>query len=72
MMMDTKFWLWLAWFVFLLLLDFILPFTIFRQVASFSGSFLFWVVWCLVAIISMFCMFSSWRENQSPESGSGS
>ena len=71
-MMETKFWLWVAWFVFLLLLNFILPFTTFKQVASFSGSFVFWIVWVLVAIISMFLMFLSWREDQPPESGSGS
>ena len=70
--MDAKFWLWLAWFVFLLILNFILPFTAFRQVDSFWGSFLFWVIWGLVAIVSMFFMFLSWREDQPQKSESGS
>jgi len=61
-MMNKKFWFWLAWFGILLILNFTLPFTALSNIPSLYGSFLFWVVWGLVAIISMFFMFLGWRE----------
>jgi hypothetical protein len=65
--MGKKFWLWLAWFVFLLVLNFTIPFTMLKETASFYGSFMFWVIWDLVAIISMFLMFRGWREVLPPD-----
>ncbi len=52
-------WLWL---VFLVVLDFVFPWFVFRQVAKMSGSFLFWVVWALAAIASSFFIFLKWWE----------
>lgn len=60
--MSKKFLFWLAWFGFLLVLNFTIPFTVLRDVPFLYGSFLFWVVWGVVAIISMFIMFLGWRE----------
>jgi hypothetical protein len=27
-----------------------------------TGAFLFWIIWTLVAIVSMFIIFLGWRE----------
>ena len=68
--MKKPFWLWVGWFVLLLLVNFILPFTLLAEVASIKGSFLFWLVWTGVAVASMFIMFLPWREGQA-EPGRG-
>ena len=60
--MDKKFWFWLAWFGSLLVLNFTIPFTVLQDIPYLYGSFLFWVIWGMVAIISMFIMFLGWRE----------
>ncbi|MDD2388729.1 MAG: hypothetical protein PHP23_03235 [Desulfobacterales bacterium] len=61
--MGKHFRAWVLWFIFLLVIDFTVPFLIFGHVPRLSGSFLFWVAWVIVAIISMFIMFAGWREN---------
>ena len=60
--MTKGFWGWLGWFVFLFILDFWLPFTVLSRVPKITGSFLFWIVWGVVAIASMFIIFAKWRE----------
>jgi hypothetical protein len=60
--MQKSLWLWIAWFAFLLLLNFYIPFVVLADIPNLSGSFLFWVVWVLVAIISMFIIFLKWRD----------
>ena len=60
--MQKSLVLWLAWFVFLLLLNFYLPFVVRVDVPNLSGSFLFWVIWVIVAIVSMFIIFLKWRD----------
>lgn len=60
--MQKSLVLWIAWFVFLLLLNFYLPFVVLVDVPNLSGSFLFWVIWVLVAIVSMFIIFLKWRD----------
>lgn len=61
--MIASFWRWIGWFLFLFLLDFLIPFHYLRGVPRLSGSFLFWIIWILVAIASMFAMFLRWRDN---------
>ena len=60
--MQKSLALWIAWFVFLLLLNFYLPFVVLVDVPNLSGSFLFWVIWVIVAIVSMFFIFLKWRD----------
>ena len=68
--MKKSFWLWVGWFAILLLVNFILPFTLLARVASVKGSFLFWLIWIGVAIFSMFMMFMTWQDDKSaPERG---
>ena len=45
------------------LLDFLTPFYYLKEIPRLSGSFLFWIIWILVAIVSMFVMFLQWRDN---------
>jgi hypothetical protein len=54
--------LWLIWFLFLFVVDFLVPFTWLSQVQKITGALLFWIIWTLVAIISMFVIFLGWRE----------
>jgi hypothetical protein len=60
--MHKKLGMWLGWFALLFILDFCLPFTVFARVPRMTGSFLFWILWICVAIISMFMIFLKWRE----------
>ena len=60
--MQKSLVLWITWFVFLLLLNFYLPFVVLVEVPNLSGSFLFWVIWVIVAIVSMFIIFLKWRD----------
>lgn len=60
--MGKRFWGWVAWFFFLLLLDFIIPFFWLKDIPKITGSFLFWTLWVSVAIGSMFLIILRWRE----------
>jgi len=53
---------WLIWFLFLFLLDLTIPFTCLSEVQRVTGAFLFWTIWTLVAIVSMFAIFLRWKE----------
>ncbi|MGD2271805.1 MAG: hypothetical protein PVI06_15490 [Desulfobacterales bacterium] len=66
--MGKSFIFWVIWFVFLLTLDFWVPFWVLKDVPRLSGSFLFWNLWMLAAVVSMFVMFLNWREDQTPNS----
>ena len=68
-MMGKGFWGWIAWFLFLFLLDFLVPFIWLKNVPRITGSFLFWILWITVAIGSMFLIFLRWREPR--EGGEG-
>jgi len=67
--MQKSFVLWVIWFVFLFILDFFIPFFLLTDVPTLKGSFLFWMVWILVAVVSMFIMFLPWQENEIQNSG---
>lgn len=67
--MGKLFWGWVAWFLFLFVLDFTIPFIGFKHVPTVTGSFLFWTLWIVVAIASMFLIFSRWRENHGNDKG---
>jgi len=56
-------WAW-AWFVFMLVLDVVIPWAALTHVEAMSGAFLFWIIWVIVAIISAFVVFSKWQEVQ--------
>lgn len=53
---------WGLWFLFLFVLDFSIPFLVFHNRPTLAGSFLFWTVWVVIAIISMFAIFLRWRD----------
>ena len=52
---------WLMWFLFLFVLDLLVPFTWLSQVQKATGALLFWTLWTMVAIVSMFVIFLKWR-----------
>jgi drug/metabolite transporter (DMT)-like permease len=60
--MGKTFWFWVVWFLFLFCLDFFIPFFMLKDIPKLTGSFLFWVIWVFVAIISMFVIFLRWQE----------
>jgi drug/metabolite transporter (DMT)-like permease len=66
--MQKSFVFWVIWFVFLFILDFLIPFFILTDVPSLKGSFLFWMIWIVVAIVSMFILFLNWQEDKKQHS----
>jgi hypothetical protein len=60
--MKRAFWAWLSWFVFLFVAAFVVPFHFLSDVKRVTGGFLFWIVWILVAILSMFVIVSTWKD----------
>jgi hypothetical protein len=42
--------------------DFTIPFHALKDIGKVSGSFLFWIIWMAIAIMSMFAIFLRWRE----------
>ncbi len=50
------------WFLFLFLLDFLIPYVWLSHFQRITGAFLFWIIWILVAIVSMFLIFMKWRD----------
>jgi hypothetical protein len=60
--MGKALWGWVCWFIFLFIVDFTIPFHTLKGVGKVSGSFLFWIIWMAVAIMSMFAIFLRWRE----------
>jgi len=46
----------------LVILAYLLPYTLFHSVHKFYGSFLFWIGYALVAIILMTRMMGSWKN----------
>ncbi|MEW6673559.1 MAG: hypothetical protein AB1427_17835 [Thermodesulfobacteriota bacterium] len=62
--MKKSFWRWAGWFLFLFVLDFTLPFVFLNKIQTVLGSFLFWLVWIVVAIISMFVIFLQWQDTE--------
>ena len=60
--MGKALWGWVCWFIFLFIVDFTIPFHALKEVQTVSGSFLFWIIWMAVAIVSMFAIFLKWGE----------
>lgn len=60
--MVIKTWIVWAWLGLLLLVDILVPWFVLSDHARFSGAFLFWVIWTVVAVVSMFVVFLRWRE----------
>lgn len=67
--MGKDFWGWIAWFLFLFLLDFVIPFSWLKDVPKITGSFLFWTLWVSAAIGSMFLIFLRWRDPEEENRG---
>ena len=51
-----------GWLCGLLIADIVFPWYVLSGQARFAGAFLFWVVWIIIAIASMFVFFLRWRE----------
>jgi hypothetical protein len=61
--MGKALWGWMCWFLFLFIIDFTIPFHhTLQDVQKVTGSFLFWIVWMAVAIVSMFVIFLRWKD----------
>jgi hypothetical protein len=60
--MRAKRWCWVLWFGFLLLLDYAVPYTVLSGVNKAYGAFLFWNLFALTAIGSIFILLWKWRD----------
>lgn len=58
---DKKLIIAVSWFLFLLLLNYSVPYTILLDISEFNGSFLFWTLLSIISIGSMIFMMSRWR-----------
>jgi|GEM_PF-1033267 len=56
-----KLW-WLLWFTFFVIIDFVLPYTLLKDVPRFFGAYLFWAVITSVVIASVMVYLRSWRD----------
>ncbi|MEW6425473.1 MAG: hypothetical protein AB1523_12170 [Bacillota bacterium] len=53
---------WTIWFVILVLSAFIVPYAFLTNLPKISGAFLFWTLFVLAAIISIFRVTDYWRD----------
>ena len=60
--MGKAFGGWVLWFIVLFIVDFTIPFHQLKGIQKVQGSFLFWIIWMAIAIVSMFAIFLRWRE----------
>jgi len=51
-----------AWFIFMLVIDVVVPWIVLTHVEAMNGAFLFWIAWVIVVIISAFAIFMKWQE----------
>ncbi|MGC8963168.1 MAG: hypothetical protein ACP5LJ_03785 [Candidatus Bipolaricaulaceae bacterium] len=54
--------LWFIWFSLLVSMAFLVPYTVLRDVHRLWGSFLFWNVFALLSIFSVFVLTGRWRD----------
>jgi len=54
--------LWLAWFLALEVVAFLVPYTVLRNVGRLWGAFLFWNLFALLAIASIFILTARWQD----------
>ncbi|MCX6090061.1 MAG: hypothetical protein NTX88_06815 [Candidatus Atribacteria bacterium] len=50
------------WYFILVLLAYILPYTLFTHVSHFYGSFLFWIIFALITIGILTVMMRAWKN----------
>lgn len=60
--MENRLKLWVAWFIVLVLSAVIVPFYLLTGVNKVYGTFLYWGVFAVAAIISIGIITSKWRD----------
>lgn len=60
--MERKGIIWAAVMALLVLLAYVVPYTVLSGVDHWYGSFLFWTVFGLVAIAAIWAVTASWRD----------
>jgi hypothetical protein len=60
--MERRGIVWATVMAFLVLLAYVVPYTVLSGVDQWYGSFLFWTVFGLVAIAAIWAMTRSWRD----------
>lgn len=61
-LLQKKRLFWLFYFLSLLIMAFVIPYTLLKNVASFHGSFLFWCIFALAAIWGVERITSRWKD----------
>ncbi|RLI04634.1 hypothetical protein DRO26_04210 [Candidatus Bathyarchaeota archaeon] len=51
-----------VWFTFLILLDYLVPYTILQGYNKITGLYVFWPLLTLVVAVSCFWLMTGWRE----------
>lgn len=65
MPLRTRRIVWFLYFFIIILAAFVVPYTLLRDVESFSGPFLFWCLFALAAIAGMWFITSRWKDSES-------
>lgn len=60
--MENKRKLWVTWFIILILSAYIVPYIFMRESGKITGPFLFWIIFSLLAILSIFIITAKWRD----------
>ncbi|MGB9887800.1 MAG: hypothetical protein ACPLPT_08165 [Moorellales bacterium] len=53
---------WAAWLVLLVLSAYIVPYAWLGRVAKVGASFLYWLLWALIAVTSILALMRRWRD----------
>jgi len=60
--MSDKRSFWIVWLILLILSAYFVPFLVLNDVKLITGSFLYWVLFALVAIFSTIKITNYWRD----------
>jgi hypothetical protein len=53
---------WFLWFTFFVISDFVIPYTLLRDIPKFYGAYLFWTVITFVVVASAMVYLRSWSD----------
>ncbi|MEM3736632.1 MAG: hypothetical protein QXJ75_00875 [Candidatus Bathyarchaeia archaeon] len=56
---------WLIWFTFFVVIDFAVPYLLLKDVQSFYGAYLFWVLITIIVLVSAIVYMRPWKDVKS-------
>ena len=56
--------IWLTLFLFFIVLDFVIPYTLLRDVSNFFGAYFFWVMITVTVVVSAMIYMRRWKDEE--------